>query len=287
MKVTKVAKIGGGQDGAIFGHELFRFNEKGDCTVYRLDGMKEGQVTELCAVGEFTLDKAEMIAPHSNAVCFGTEYYEEGDAYPLLYSNVYNNYAKCEDKLIGICCVYRLQKTDGVFSSKLVQLIKIGFCEDTEMWKASADGHGARPYGNFTVDRERGQYWAFVMRNTELGTRYFKFDLPKARDGENDEKYGVPAVTLAKEDIKEYFDTEYHRYVQGAILKDGVVYSTEGFTHSEINRPAMRLVEIETGKASYYDITKLGLMLEPEFIDFYGQRCLYSDSHGNLYEIEF
>ena len=39
---------------------------------------------ELTPVATLTLDRAEEIAPHSNAVCFGTEFAEEGDEFPLM-----------------------------------------------------------------------------------------------------------------------------------------------------------------------------------------------------------
>ena len=92
VKITQVAKIKGNQDGAIFGSELFRFNSEGICNVYDLSDIKKGEIVELEAVSSFKLDAAEKIVPHSNSVCFGCEYYYKEDQYPLLYSNVYNNY---------------------------------------------------------------------------------------------------------------------------------------------------------------------------------------------------
>ena len=108
MKIEKIAKIVGGQDGAIYGSELFRFNTKGECWVYNLEELKSDSEQELKAFSQFALDKKEQIVPHSNSVCFGSEFYEDGDEYPLLYTNVYNNYAKAEDKMIGVCLVYRI-----------------------------------------------------------------------------------------------------------------------------------------------------------------------------------
>ena len=43
---------------------------------------------------------------------FGNEYYDEKDEFPLLYTNIYNNYAKTDDKRKGITCVYRIHKED-------------------------------------------------------------------------------------------------------------------------------------------------------------------------------
>ena len=104
MQIKKLSTIVGGQDGAIYKNYLFRFSSKGGCTVYDLTKI-EGNMTP---IAEFKLDRVDFIVPHSNSVIFGNEFFAEGDEFPLLYSNVYNNYAKTEDKRVGICCVYRL-----------------------------------------------------------------------------------------------------------------------------------------------------------------------------------
>lgn len=289
MKITKVGKIRGCQDGAIYGSELFRFDHGGHCAVYDLKNLKVEDEDDgrFAPIGQFTLDRADEIVPHSNAVCFGAEFYEEGDTYPLLYSNIYNNYAKTDNPLRGVCCVYRLERTENTYKTTLVQLIEIGFCEDATLWRASEEKHGARPYGNFLVDRENRSYYAFVMRNKEKGTRYFRFDLPSVHDGAPDPVYGVKKVVLTKEDIRDCFDCGYHYYIQGAALHEGKIYSTEGFRSDEINRPAIRVIDLKTKSESYFDIMNMGFEHEPECIDFYNGVCYYSDAPGNLYTVEF
>ena len=285
MEIKKIGKIRGCQDGAIYGDELFRFDHRGHCAVYDLTQLGDEDVGTLAPIGEFTLDRAETILPHSNAVCFGCEFYAEGDSYPLLYSNIYNNYAKAENPLRGVCCVYRLERVENAYKTTLVQLIEIGFCEDAELWKASEERHGARPYGNFLVDRENGAYYAFVMRNQALGTRYFRFDLPSVQDGEYDPAWGVKHVVLQKSDIKESFDLSYHYYMQGGALQNGKIYSTEGFRNDTVNRPAIRVIDLAFKTEMRVDIMELGFAEEPEFIDFYQGKCLYSDAPGNLYRL--
>lgn len=287
MQIKQIGKIVGGQDGAIYKNELFRFNTKGECYVYNLTDLNKQEVGELKSVAYFTLDKSDIIVPHSNAVCFGVEKFEQSDEYPLLYSNIYNNYAKPENKLIGVCLVYRLQKINGEFKTTLVQMLEIGFCEDANLWKTNEVAHGVRPYGNFIVDRKNGEFWAFVMRDNQNTTRYFKFNLPKVSNGEVDNRYNVKKVVLKESDILEYFDCDYHHYIQGAILHQGKIYSTEGFKNNLVNRPAIRIIDLKTKEQKYVDIMELGFMEEPEFIDFYGETCLYSDYDGNLYNIVF
>jgi len=287
MKIEKIAVIKGGQDGAIYGSELFRFDARGNCRVYDLSALKNNDVTSLEETASFRLDRCEELAPHSNAVCFGCEFYDRGDEYPLLYTNIYNNYARNEDKLTGVCLVYRIFREGEGFGSQLVQMIEIGFTEDSDLWKAYPDRHGVRPYGNFLVDTDTRSYWGFVMRNEELGTRYFRFDLPSVHQGETDARYGIKRVVLAKEDIREYFDCGYHHYIQGAILRDGKIYSTEGFTNDERERPAIRIIDLGKGAERYFDIMSIGYPDEAEFIDFYKGQCLYGDAHGALYRVEF
>ena len=288
MKIKQIAKISAGQDGAIWNNQLFRFDTHGKCFVFDLLDIEADKVKELEPLGSFVLDKAELIAPHSNSVSFGTEFFDPSDEYPLLYSNIYNNYANSDDKLIGVCCVYRVERTEKCFKTTLVQLIEIGFTDDPLLWKAHPDFNGVRPYGNFVIDREAGCYYAFVMRNETLGTRYFKFKIPSLREGEIDSVYGVKRVILTSENICDEFDCLYHRFIQGATLHNNHIYSTEGFHNDEINRPAIRIIDLEgKNEKQYIDLLKIGYKCEPEMIDFHGDTCYYSDAGGNLYSIEF
>lgn len=287
MKITPLAKIVKGQDGAIWNQYLFRFNGKGLCWVYALKDAIGENVTELWPITEFTLDQADSMMPHSNSVMFGNEYYCQGDEFPLLYSNVYNSYANEENKRKGVCCVYRLQRDGDVFSSTLVQLIEIGFVEDARYWK-SENLEDVRPYGNFAVDCEKSTYYAYTMRDESNTTRYFAFDLPKCSDGVPDPVLGVNRVVLTAEEIKSQFDCDYHRFIQGACVYQGKIYSLEGFTEDKKNPPALRVVDPERKcQQEMFLFSDYGLTIEPEMIDFAGGICYYADHSGNLYRLEF
>ena len=279
MKIQRIGRIEGDQDGAIWGSELFRFDSEGNAWVYDLNELREGSETELSAFARFRLDRAEEITPHCNSVCFGTELYGEGDAYPLLYANVYNSYQNEEDKRLGTCLVYRLQREEQGFRSTLVQTIRVGFCEDPALWRMSPEAHGVRPYGNFAVDKAGGALWAFVMRSESLGSRYFRFRLPSLREGAE--------VVLTEADLLEYFDGGYHHYMQGAALFGGRIYSAEGFSSHPVHRPALRVVDLAAKEERYVELATFGLTNEPECIDFFGEVCIYSDAHGNLYRIDW
>ena len=286
MNVKKIAKIRSGQqDGAIFGKYLFRFNARGLGRVYDLEVVARGSdAEEINEIASFPLDRADEICPHSNAVMFGNEYFAADDEFPLLYSNIYNNYAKTDTPKKGVCCVYRLQRDGEGFKTTLVQLIEIGFVEDANLWKLTPDTDGIRPYGNFAIDTERSVYYGFVMRDEVQGTRYFAFDLPKLSDGELDARYGVKKVVLKAEDIQKQFDCEAHYYVQGACCHAGKIYSVEGFK----NTPALRVIAPEKeNQETVVRFTEHGLIEEAEFIDFFGNICYYGDCQGNLYVLDF
>ncbi|MBQ5911063.1 MAG: hypothetical protein IIW94_03525 [Clostridia bacterium] len=286
MEMKSVGKITWGQDGAVFNNLLFRFDHMGNCTVYDLSAHPENTQTEHTPLARFTLDKADVIKPHSNSVSFGKEYYNKGDDFPLLYTNIYNNYSSYESKMIGVTCVYRIQRNGTKFSSTLVQIIEIGFTENG-LWKSQTIGD-SRPYGNFVIDCEKAVYYAFTMRDEDSTTRYFAFDLPKLCDGNHDEVFGVNRVVLGIDDLKFWFDCEYHRYLQGATFNGGLIYSTEGFTDDVNNPPALRIIDpINKAQKEMHLFADHGTTVEPEFIAFENGVCHYCDNLGNLYTLEF
>ena len=282
MQMELLGKIIFGQDGAIFNGFLFRFDAKGVCSVYSLKDISG----DTAPIARFTIDKSDKIVPHCNSVTFSNTYYNEGDEFPLLYSNIYNNYANADDKMKGVTCVYRLQRNENEFSATLVQVIEIGFTEDS-LWK-SESCEDVRPYGNCAIDRQNSVYYAFTMRDEEKTTRYFSFKLPSAHSGVPDEALGVPHAVLCRDDILDYFDCEYHKFVQGASFKDGILYSLEGFANDEQKPPAIRLIDTAAKKQKgVFYFSDFGLKDEPELIDFEGDDCYYSDGHGNFYKLTF
>jgi hypothetical protein len=220
-------------------------------------------------------------------VVFGCEKYDPNDEFPLLYSNIYNNFAEAENKRKGTLLVYRIQRNGAEFTSTLIQLIEIGFCEDRSLW-ASENGEDKRPYGNFVIDRESKLLYAFTMRSGNHATRYFSFRLPQKDEGETDAEFDVKKVVLKPEDIVDSFDCEYHHFLQGACMEKGLIYSLEGFTNRPSDPPALRVVSpSEKKQKAFFLFSEYGLEIEPEFIDFWNDTCYYSDCRGNFYTIEF
>lgn len=269
MKFTKIGEIARGQDGAIWGNLLFRFDHCGNCNVYDLDTLEN--------VAQFCLDGMDVWMPHSNAAMFGCEYFTEGDEFPLLYTNVYNTYSKEENRREGVCCVYRITRQDGSFCGQLVQTITIGFTKDQALW--CSEGGDLRPYGNFVIDREKEIYYGFTMRDVSQTTPYFAFKLPKLSQGRN--------VTLAAADILYSFDCPYHWLLQGACTYKGRIFSVEGYRDNTEYRPALRIIDPEKREQLCCEyLIEHDLVHEPEFIDFRDDICYYGDATGNLYRIE-
>lgn len=286
MNIKNLGKISGGQDGAVLNNYLFRFDARGNCNVYDIKDCLNDASAEHKAISFFTLDKSDVIMPHSNSVSFGKDYYCDEDEFPLLYTNIYNSYASSDNKMKGVTCVYRIQKKGTEFSSRLVQLIEIGFTDDI-IWR-SQNISDVRPYGNFAIDREKAVYYAFTMRDEDGLTRYFSFDLPKVSDGEYDKKLDANRVILQINDIRDRFDCEYHRYIQGTCFYNGLIYSLEGFTNNKENPPAIRVIDVENHtQKKMYLLFDYNMINEPEMIDFENDICYYSDNHGNLYRLEF
>lgn len=265
LNFETIGTVGAWQDAAIWDGKLFGLGESGQGVVYNLDTKMR--------LDWFTLDKKDIITPHANSVCFSNSYYVDGDKYPLLYVNIYNNYADATDRMEGTCCVYRLLENEGQFSTQLVQVIKIGFTEDLTLWKSKGNNEDVRPYGNFVVDTDNDKLYAFVMRDMDKTTRFFKFDLPLLEEGEYSETYDCNVVTLDSTDIELQFDTEYFNYLQGCCYYDGKIISVEGSSFGGSKDPVLRIVDLsEQAVIKVYDIAKSGLGKEPEII------CVNSDT---------
>lgn len=266
------------QDGAIYGDTLFRFNSDGSCRVYALPSMDK--------TASFILDKNEVLCMHSNAVSFSRDFYAEGDEFPLVYTNIYNNYSSAEDCLAGVCGAYRITRTETGFASRLVQVIRIGFTGNSDLW-CSKNVKDVRPYGNFVIDTDRRQLCAFTMRDEERQTRVFTFALPALTDGVYSDVYEANVVTLNPEDILSMFNCNYSQYLQGACYYDGKIYSVEGFSNAE--NPAKLQVFDLIGRRQYasVDLFGYGIDVEPEFIDPYKGGFIYSDGYGRAWEVNF
>ncbi len=284
LKATNIMTMNSCQDGAVCNKKVFLFNNSGNCNVYDIETKTK--------IGSFTVDKVSILNPHANSVCFGNEFYAEGDKYPLLYVNIYNNYWEgYADKKEGTCCVYRITEKNGVFGSEFVQVIKIGFTDDYGLWNSAEDNGYPYylPYGNFVVDTDKDKLWAFVLRNGEEQTRFFEFDLPKIGDGIYNETYGCNLVTLESTDIIEMFDTEHLVVIQGCCYYGGKILSVSGIGKGSSVLPYLQVIDSENGEIEKnISFGEIGITNEPEMIsvDPMDGTIYYASVDGILRKLE-
>ena len=280
LEYSDVFSIGSWQDGAIYNGKLFTLGSNGNGSIFDLNEKKN--------IGSFVLDKKEIITPHANSVFFGNLKYDNDDIYPLLYANVYNNYASSTNRMEGTCCVYRLREENGTFITNLVQIIRIGFIEDIDLWKSKPNNEDVRPYGNFIVDVDNNKLYTFVMRDKEKITRFFQFDVPNIQSGIYNENYGCNEVVLNKIDILSSFDVEYFNYMQGCCYYNGKIFSLEGFDYNSSSKPVLRIIDLNKNVViKSINLFEYNLKKEPEIItvDLHEGKIYFASSDGILREL--
>ncbi len=244
------------QDGALYGGKLFMFDKEGNCNV---TDYATGE-----ALASFTLGSTNKIKPFCNAVSFSDVFYAQGDKYPLLYANVYNTYADATDRKEGHLCVYRIKENGTTFTAELVQVIKIGFVNDLSLWKSEKNNGDVRSYGNFVIDTDKNELIAFVARDANRTTRFFRFKLPSVTAGTTSSAYGCKVVTLNKANIVGQFDVQYIPYIQGCTYYDGNVISVSGM----VEEGKIHIINLASGTvAGEIDCYSLGLLDEPQMVD--------------------
>ncbi len=276
-----IEKVGGSmcnQDGAAYGGYLFSINKAGTCRVFDVNN-------GFSYFGDFSLVQTNgfTIVPHSNSVCFGPYKYEETDEFPLLYCNLYNN--KVEDAYIsGMLIAYRISRNGTDFTCEPVQVIQIGFTDDTTNWKGGSD----RPYGNFVVDTDNQRLYAYVMFNRERNiTKFYSFELPQPKTETSTETYGVKTVTLRLEDALESFDLRYFNYVQGVCYYNGMLFVTEGMTGEE-NPAVISVIDLgQKAIVAEIPLAELGFAIEPECIEVIDENLYFTFNNGYLYRVTF
>ena len=256
FKQKIVSTVNSQQDGALYNGKLFMFDKEGNCYV---SDYKTG-----AQVATFQLGSLNKIKPFCNAVSFSDVFYAKGDKYPLLYANVYNTYESQTDRKEGHLCVYRITENGSTFTAQLVQIIKIGFVNDLDLWKSKKDNGDVRSYGNFVIDTDKNELIAFVARDASMTTRFFRFKLPSAKAGTSSSAYGCKVVTLNKKNIIDQFDVDYIPYIQGCTYYDGSIISVSGMQ----GEGKIHVIDIARGDISTsIDCASIGLNDEPQMVD--------------------
>lgn len=269
-KRTTLYALANMQDGDIYDGKLFVADANG--TIY-IKGAANGT-----AVQTMALDKKDVIKPHGNTVCFSTR---NGNLH--LYTNIYNNYKNETDKHIGECCVYLLTESGGAWSNALVQIIKVGFTDNTDYWPVSTE---PLIWGNFVVDDVNNLLYVYVLNSALNKVQWYKFDLPAVTDGTTNSTYGCPVYTLDTNAILDSWVTPYTQYIQGGCVHDGLIWSTAGAdgkwgtARTDVIDPSKKAV---VANFSFYTDDNA---VEPELIAFDGSTCYYSDIQ-TMFRLDF
>lgn len=261
-RYTRTSLQTSGQDSACYNNKVFQFLANG--TFYVNDITDESNAV---LSGPFYLDNYETIKPHANSVTFSNTFYSGTDLFPLIYIGEYNVNNK------GCCYVHRIiyDSQENTYSTSLIQTIRIGFTNDP-IWKSIENE--PRDRGNFIVDYDNNYLYAYTLREGS-STRFFKFELPNINE---------ETIILSKEDILDYFDTEFAPYIQGGCYYENKLFIVNGYNSQLSNSPALRIIDLKT-KIQLINMNLTSLMSEPESI-FIKNNTIYA-SERTIFKINF
>ena len=194
---------------------------------------------------------------HCNTVCFGNEYYDAEDLFPLIY--VSTGYAY--DGYTG-ALVYRITQHNGIFFITLVQTIK--FPVDQSSWTEFI------PAGEF----------AYLCYTSERVI--FKIKMPKLKDGD---------IVIGRDSAVEAFQfSSQPKWMatsrnQDRLFHQGKILFVSGVPHAG-EASVLVILNLETReREKIYDFKKYGLESEPESIFIWqGDLCVaFVDKIVKLY----
>lgn len=184
---------------------------------------------------------------HCNTVCFGTEYYDVEDTFPLIY--VSTGYAA--DDYTG-ALVYRITQHNDKFDISLVQTIR--FPVDKSSWTEFIPGND----------------FAYLYYSSEKTV--FMFSIPKLEDGD---------IVLSRDSaIKTFQFSNYPDWIYSSREQDHLFYNGKiaYLTGVPQSGGAITLVVLSIDNQKIeriYDLKKSGLTTEPESIFVWqGDLCI-------------
>lgn len=234
VEYEEIMAIRGGnsQGGDCWGNYFFQFVDKN--TEVRVYDLAAKTLVQTISIPKY--QKGFVSNCHCNTVCFGTEYYDAEDIFPLIY--VSTGYAS--DGYSG-ALVYRIMQDQGVFSITLVQTLR--FPVDKSSWTEFVPAEG----------------YAYLCYTTERIV--FKIEMPKLKEGDIiiERDSAIEAFQFTQQsDWMASSRNQDRLFHQGRILViSGVPQSDEASVFFALN-PETRERE------SIIDFKKSGLTSEPE-----------------------
>lgn len=231
------------QGGDCWGDYFFQFVK--DNSVVRVYDLSTKTLVQTVTIGNS--QRGFVPNCHCNTVCFGTEYYDVEDTFPLIY--VSTGYAA--GGYTG-ALVYRITQHNGIFFITLVQTIK--FPVDKTSWTEFVPGDDGFAYLCYTTERV-----------------IFKVKMPRLKDGD---------VIITREDAFETYQfTPQPAWMAASLNQDRLFYqgkilyiSSEPQSGSPSEFVVLNLEKRE--RDTIIEFNKIGLTNESESL-FVWQGDLY------------
>lgn len=227
------------QASAVYNNYLFQFFDGNiGVYIYDLKGKKLFQFVELPPNGR----------NHCNNVSFSKLFYDKKDEYPLLYVSGSRN------KSYNHVQVYRIEKND---SFKITQVQEISLPKSTQknnlFWTSVA------------IDNDNNSMYAYGNNN---GAQFAKFSIPDI---------SLNNVALTDDDILDQFTLDSFVHHQGAVIKNGIMYVTDGVPQwGDTNY--LRIIDLYKHTQLYlFNLTDMGYNIETEGLSFYNNTLLVSN----------
>ena len=242
---------------AIWEHKAYLMSHEGRCRVYNLKTQKVER--------EFMLASADT-TNHVNNACFGKERVNDSDM-PVIYISECHGRFRCFVENISsskssLVQTIELRKENGKPKGVLDWIVDVENENIYTIWRDASDL------------KEKG-----IARNT-----ISKYRLPKLNEGKK--------VVIQIKDSLASFDVIFPNAIQGAKIRNGVLYIVTGYQETNSARKdAKRAIQvIDLNKKELIktiDLTYI-TMNEPEDIDFYDNKwLLYCGQNGGIYEVAY
>lgn len=227
---------------------------------YTMEAMKE-------------LNGSGSILYHCNNTCFGTDYYDVNDFFPLLYiSQRARSDKRCFTEVFRI--VANKSSKDSEFSSFKLELVQTIYFPP--MSKSNSMGNV-----NTVIDRENKLLYTYSRNNSQNDTNYRQckiscFSIPDIHQSE---------VYLEDTDIRNSYMLNISAlYMQGACIEGDYLYIARG--SKNVGYIDINIIDLNTQKiVKQLDLLSKGYRWEPEGCFFYDGHLMIS-SGNNIWKLD-
>ena len=259
-----------GQSGACYGDYLFvaTANMK-DIKMYNLRTKSLVYTFDTIGFADFLKDSPSVY--HCNQACFGPDFYQEGDPFPLLYISQRNNVdGRCFYQVFRIILPELIGDEYESFSLEQVQTIYLPV-----MTIKNALGNA-----NLAIDCDNRLMYTYSRNNKTTDFNYGQckisvFSLPSV--------YESKVVYESMDILDSYYLGCNAINMQGGVIHNNKLYIGQGYKSCGYIK--LRIVDLENKKLEKtIDLLNAGFVAEPEGLYVYDDRLMMSVNGPNIYE---